>query len=432
MNDLQSLKNLIEEMNTTNSLNEKKVILAKYPECKELLRYTYDTINLVYGVTSKSLKKNIIVNHSDMLEVDTIQELLNNLNDRTITGYAAVASVNYFVKLHREFEDVIHCIIDRNLKIRVDTSVINKVFPDCVPVFNVSKADKYKKYYKKISFTKDTWFVSRKLDGVRCVAIIESPDNIVMKSLLGNSFTTLQVIIDSLKEIAQKNNLYNVVVDGELCLIDENGNESFQGIMKLIRKKDFTIPNPKYKVFDFLTLQEFESQKGNSLFSHRLKDLNLIMKTDYVEAVKQSILSNNTDLQDHIALANENGWEGLILRKDAPYKGKRSSDILKVKKFYDAEYVVKETINGPIQHIENGLSVVSDMLSSIIIEHKGFDVGVGSGFSMEQRQHFYNHPDDIVGKTITVSYFEETENKNGEISLRFATLKYIYEEGRNV
>jgi ATP-dependent DNA ligase len=43
-----------------------------------------------------------------------------------------------------------------------------------------------------------------------------------------------------------------MVFDGEVCIVDENGVEDFQGIMKEIKRKDHTIKNPKYKVFDYL------------------------------------------------------------------------------------------------------------------------------------------------------------------------------------
>ena len=44
----------------------------------------------------------------------------------------------------------------------------------------------------------------------------------------------------------------------------------------------------------------------------------------------------------YVKLAADNGWEGIMIRKDAPYEGKRSTDLLKVKKFYDREYKVKD------------------------------------------------------------------------------------------
>jgi len=36
----------------------------------------------------------------------------------------------------------------------------------------------------------------------------------------------------------------------------------------------------------------------------------------------------------------------------------------------------------------------------------------------------------IVGKEITVQYFEESSNKDSELSLRFPTIKKIWLDGR--
>ena len=76
--------------------------------------------------------------------------------------------------------------------------------------------------------------------------------------------------------------------------------------------------------------------------------------------------------------------------------------------------------------------VEEDMLSAVIIEHKGNTVRVGSGFSIEQRREFHSDPSKILGKVITVQYFEESKNQNGEYSLRFPVIKHVYENGRDV
>ena len=51
-------------------------------------------------------------------------------------------------------------------------------------------------------------------------------------------------------------------------------------------------------------------------------------------------------------------------------------------------------------------------------------------FNQEQRIKYWLD-EDIIGKTITVQYFEETSNQNGGISLRFPTVKHIYEGERD-
>ena len=75
------------------------------------------------------------------------------------------------------------------------------------------------------------------------------------------------------------------------------------------------------------------------------------------------------------------------------------------------------------------------MLSNVIIEHKGCEVRVGSGFDHEERRMYYVpdfHPDSLFGNTITVQYFEETLNQDGCHSLRFPVEKHIYSGERDI
>jgi DNA ligase-1 len=72
-------------------------------------------------------------------------------------------------------------------------------------------------------------------------------------------------------------------------------------------------------------------------------------------------------------------------------------------------------------------------VGSIVIEHKGCKVDVGSGLSDEQRIEWYHNPELIIGKVVTIQYFEETyDSKTNLPSLRFPTLKIIHGEKREV
>ena len=42
-----------------------------------------------------------------------------------------------------------------------------------------------------------------------------------------------------------------------------------------------------------------------------------------------------------------------------------------------------------------------------------------SGFTEELRDYYWNNPDEIIGKIVTVKYKEETTNKNGGTSIQF-------------
>lgn len=121
-----------------------------------------------------------------------------------------------------------------------------------------------------------------------------------------------------------------------------------------------------------------------------------------------------------------------MLRKNAPYKSGRTKDLLKVKKFQDAEYIIENVITGKISYNENGMKEY-DAVTALIIDHKGTKVQVGSGLSKEQRLNWFKNPQEIIGKTATIQYFEETVNKNdNSLSLRFPVLKFVYENKREV
>ena len=48
----------------------------------------------------------------------------------------------------------------------------------------------------------------------------------------------------------------------------------------------------------------------------------------------------------------------------------------------------------------------------------------------DQRKEFFEDPSKIMYKTVTIQYFEESKNKDGEYSLRFPVLKHVYENER--
>ena len=280
---------------------------------------------------------------------------------------------------------------------------------------------------------KDGWYVSRKIDGARCIAIVDESGEVTFLSRTGKVFDTLGIVADGIKALG----LNSIVLDGELCLVDKNGNEDFQGVMKELRKKDHTIPNPSFKIFDMITPEEFYSKKGksNRPYSIRYADLIETMKYNQcpcLTVLEQDRIKDDTHFNEWIAKSTKNKWEGLMLRAEEPYKGKRSKDLLKYKSFFDDEYEVIDTEMGPFRYVLNGKEHEETMLSCVMIQHKSHTVRIGSGFTIEQRQEFYKNPKKILGKIITVQYFEETKNQDGGISLRFPTFKYLYGEERNI
>ena len=432
--NLEKLQDFVNEMKSTSSLLEKKAIIEKVKNDNFITNALYYTYNefLKFNVTSKNCKKLDHIIDEECGFVD-IWELLDDLNNRTYTGHDAIAMVNGFVDQHKEYEDLIFSIIDRNLEIRASESVINKVIPGLIPTFDVALATKYES--KFCDFETEEWLASRKLDGVRCI-IRKEGNKVTAYSRQGKEFTTLQKVLDDVLYIGDEISYHDdFVLDGEICLMDENGNEDFQGIMKQIKRKDHTIENPRYIIFDCMSIEEFDSKEGYISLSERLERLPeedaIFGDTKTLSVLKQVSISNEQELSDMITDADVNGFEGVMLRKDVGYEGKRSKNLLKCKKFFDAEYKVESVDFENHRIIREGKEVVVPMLAQAYITHKGYEVAIGSGWNQEQRIKYHDNPDLLIGKTITVQYFEETKNQEGGISLRFPTVKHVYENGRN-
>ena len=353
--------------------------------------------------------------------------MLDILRKREVTGHKAINSVNDFCYRNEDYKDLIYKIIGKDLEIRMGDSLINKVIPDLIPTFDCALATDFDKV--PVDFSKEQWISSRKLDGVRCLAIIDEFGKATLWSRQGNQFETLGKVVAEVENLGLK----DMVLDGEICLTDADGNEDFQGIMKQIRKKDHTIDNPKYLAFDMISGAEFRSKTGSNKYLDRYaKLLDLIKGYNHISVVSQDVIVNESHYADLMHEADANGWEGLILRKNVGYEGKRSKNMLKCKSFKDAEYKVIDLEFGPFRMIENGLEVTKEVLSNVVIEHKGNRVSVGSGFTISEREYFKANPNDILNKIITVKYFQETQNQTGSWSLRFPTVKVIHGNKRTV
>jgi DNA ligase-1 len=431
---LNRLEEAVKRLQGTTKILEKKKILKEYENLQGIFNYVYNSM-YVFHVTSKNiLKYRENTNESDTCDF-TLQFLLDQLKDSEWTGHEAIRKILGFIDKYGHEELVLN-IIDKDLKIRMGEKQINAVFPGLIESFEVALAETYDKqssYFEKGG----NWFISRKLDGIRCICIIKPKEKSVkFYSREGIEFLTLGKIKEDIINKIIPFLSSNLVFDGEVCLI-ENNMESFAGIMKLIKKKDFTIPNPQYILFDCLSIDDFKSGTSTKTLSQRLEQIKSLkldtLKLLTIKPLPQYPYTEPTffEMSNNVV---DQGWEGLMLRKDTVYEGKRTKNLLKVKKFFREEYKVIGIEKGKISN-NGGKYCNEDGLKTAKIMHKNCVVDVGSGFNDEERLFYYKNPSEIIGKIISVQYFEETiTTKNGveSYSLRFPTFKGLYGNKRDM
>ena len=423
------------QIQNTAGTNAKKEILKKNmsPVWRQIFEDTY-------GPQKYYIKK--FVPNGDYghlfidIDYDTFHNTLMKLANREVTGDAAERLLQATVALFEyESQEILYKIIDRNLKIGISLDNFLDVIGEKESKFEVALAMNLDKV-KGINPIDGTYFISRKLDGCRCICYVNkvfSDTWVEFKTRQNKIITTLDNLVEPIKEFTKNFGPGEYVLDGEVCLMDDAGNEDFQGLMKEVTRKDHTIEKPRYNVFDLLTRSEFDGESVSPNFSDRLNMMHeLATPNKNVVLLEQELVTSQEVMDRWTGIAQNCGWEGCMLRKDAPYKRGRSKDLIKIKKFQDAEYTVNGIIEGTATYNENGAKEYP-VVAALIIEHKGNQVKVGSGLSKEQRIGWLKNPEEIIGKTITVQYFEETQDsKTGEYSLRFPVLKYAYDNGRNV
>lgn len=430
-----SIYNIFLQIQNTSGTLAKKKILSD--NLNDIIRWIFlDT----YGSQKYYIKT---LERTDVVGVRTLDndyydfhKALERLSNREITGNDAYDYIQEIIsKYDADSQDILYKIMDRNLKIGISMDnyldIVGGTKFEVALAENVSKA-------KGVNLIDGTYWISRKLDGVRTICFIRKENNrtsVQFKSRQGKPFNTLSNLYEPIIKFTEPLRDGEYVLDGETCIVDDNGMENFHGLMKEVTRKNHTIEKPKYKMFDILTLDEFNGLVESERFYLRylkLSKLNTQYTHPFIEVLHQELVTSQEILDKYIEMARSNGWEGCMLRKDAPYKRGRSKDLLKLKDMQDSEYIVCGIETGKATYNEGGHKEF-DVVSAIKISHKDNIVSVGSGLSKEQRIRWYEHPEEIIGKTVTIQYFEETkDSKTGKLSLRFPVLKHVYEEGRNI
>ena len=429
-----NIYDILTTIQNTPGSNDKKTILKE--NMSDTLKMIFED---TYGPQKYFIKKfecpRSIGNGTLDDNYDAFHTMLGSLACREVTGDEAYRQLQIVVAMYTSQTQEILCrIIDRNLKVGISLDNFLDVIGEKDTKFEVALAMNLDKV-KGVNPIDGTYFISRKLDGCRCICFVTrtiSGTYVEFKSRQNKTITTLYNLIDPVKKFTKFLGPGEYVLDGEVCIMDENGNENFQGLMKEVTRKGHIIENPRYNVFDILTLDEFNGDETSEVFSRRLDVLNMLDENDNVKVLEQEQVTSQEVMDRWTNKAQEFGWEGCMLRKDAAYKRGRSKDLIKIKKFQDAEYIVEGIIEGTATYNEGGAKEYP-VVAALIITHKGNQVKVGSGLSKEQRIGWLQNPNEVIGKTVTVQYFEETQDsKTGEYSLRFPVLKHVYENRRNV
>lgn len=402
--DLEKIYNLCTQLQSISSTKAKQKFLIenRYDEFDEFLKWLLNP-QIVSGLDKKKLKKKVL--EKTGFEYVTLEYVMNYLITNNTGRDIDIALCQQCIENEPKYGDFLTSVFTKTLKLGVDIKLVNKAYGDDF-IFNWEVQQAYP--IEKHPLKPNQWIaITQKCNGVRATFY---RGKIMARS--GVEFKGLDHIVNALSYYPD---YMDFVFDGELMLKDKTGlsdNEAFRKATGIINS-DGDKSEICLTVFDVVPLEDFESKYPKVKYSRRREIMQSLEDTEDVKILP--VLYRGTDhtqipvLLDKMVAEDK---EGLMVNLDVPYKRKRHSGILKVKRFY--------TMDLRVVSVEEGEGKYVGKLGKVNVEFNGNVVGVGSGFTDEQRVKYWEDKDYLVNKIIEVKYKEvSTDKKTGLQSLQF-------------
>lgn len=398
-----NILSILNELSATSSKLEKEAILEREKNNKLLKNVFLATYNPFINYWIKQIPTYEL--SENLYDLDFALNELKKLSNRVYTGNAAINFLsNILGNCTKDDAVVIERIIQRDLRVGCSDTTANKVWIGLIPTFDVMLS------HKDISGIKYPCYGQIKSDGARC-HIYNTGTGAVATSRNGKTIELHGSFDESLMKLTKE----GATLDGELlCFKDGkvldrktgNGiiNKAIKGTISveeslLIRfacwdKVDFTSTIP-YKERIQSLVSTFDKIKQPKIFLLETKTINSEKEANdfYLECV-------------------EAGEEGAMMKNmDAVWVPKRTKNLGKMKAEESADLVVVG--------LEEGTGRNKGKLGAFVCQTSDalLQVKVGTGFSDEQRELFYDS--SYVGVIVSVLYNQKITSKGKETASLF-------------
>lgn len=413
--DLIEVKELFDKIANTSGKNDKIKIIKQNKDNElfvECLKFLLDS-DIVTGLSKKKINKKVAVMG---YRLETIEEAMEYLKQHNSGKDSDIAMIKDFCDRQEGCKLFCEGLFTKSLKIGVDVKGVNKAIPNLIQQHQVMLASKFEGKLKgEVS-------MSLKLDGIRNSAMIEN-GRIIHKSRQGKVVEGLNQINQALNELE----LDGYFIDGELIRINHDNipsDENFRLTTTVVNSKSDNKEGLEFVVFDMTPIEDYHRGKCDMTYIERLKlmEEKIGNGNKFIRLVpKYGITKDVDEIYDKLNEVVNRQLEGLMLNTlNGKYEfGKRPKSIMKVKKFQDGDVLVTDVIEGDGRLV----GTLGKIEVQFKYKDKIYTNYVGSGFSDSERSYYWEHKDELIGKVITISYFEISTNKQGEYGFRFPTWK---------
>lgn len=420
MNDfelVEKLRDYTKRLQKATKKKEKSDILylaAKDEDLQRLLKFLLDP-HVVTGLSDKKIRQHYPFNGKT---IEHFADACGYLQLHNTGRGEDIAVINHYIDRFNAVDtDFLRRVFTKNLPLGVDVKTVNKALGfTLIPDWQVQQAYLIEKYPVK----QGEWIaISQKMNGCHCSFLRGE-----MISRQGTQFVGLDHIINEIYSVVENADTW--FFDGELIRKNTDGisdNDNFKLGTGIANSKDADKTCLEYVIYDMMPAAEFDAGQSKLNYRERLYQMNAlddlirIKGCDHIRIVPR--LYNGFDLTmvpKMLDYAVKRGWEGVMCNKNVPYRCTRHNGILKVKRFY--------TMDLPIVAVEEGTNRLAGTLGALVVDYKGNEVRIGSGFDDATRRKVWANRDMYIGQLVECQYKEITsDKKTGKESLQFPTFK---------
>lgn len=370
--------------------SRKETILENLTELEKRVFFYALNIYYLYGI--KYTEK---IPSPDLGEpTGELFSLLDDLRNGVIIGTAARSRVERYAK---ERGSLIKLVLSGRLDCGVAAKTFNKVHKGYIPTFSVQLAAEA----PLCALDEFPYVLNIKYDGVRIIAIVR--DGVTTFYTRNGRVVPIPKLAGVLAPLG------NTVLDGELIFRPTARHVRNRPVLsgmvnRAIHGGVLEELHTTYKIFDALTLTEWDTKSCPTQLRHRLPRLAAISRSlpDIAQCsvVDYTLVDSLDSVVAAYASTTKAGGEGVIIKAlYAPYQFKRSRNWVKMKAVKTADLVCIGVLEGKNKYV--------GMIGSLVCvgQTEGFtvSVNVGSGLTDPQRRA---ESQVYIGATIEVRYNE--------------------------
>ena len=393
------IKQILEEMNVTNSTLDKRKVLTAHKDnelLQRVLKMGLDNL-ITYGVTMRNIPE-VQEHKDDMLLDDALTTMMALLSTRKVTGNAAIEQVHTLLtRLSEDDAYVLEKIINRDFRLNFGRTEINKIMKGLIqktPYNRCGIADK--KALANINW-EDGIYSELKMDGTYRSF---NSSQFTARSGQESSFPHLEKIMENVPN--------DYVLIGELTLKGETQRSKGNGLINSDNPPEADL---EYTIWDAIHVNEFKMKNGDTPYEERLELVKKIVKdidNEQVQVVPYKIVYSPKEAFEHFQELTNMGLEGTVIKtRENFWKDGTPKTQLKMKLeiSVDVRIVGVTEGNGKRAKYFGALEYVTD---------DGKVKGRVSGFSDKVMKEIHADLDSYIGKVMEIECNDITKAKGSE------------------